>query len=471
MRRRDLRLCLALAATLTAFTAAADTRAARPAFPGAVGFGRDATGWRGGAIGVVSTLADDGPGSLRACAQDRTRPRVCVFAVSGDIHVESPIRVASNTYIAGQTAFGEGVQIRLRGGSRSPLVIESAEDVVIRFLRVRPGAGAVPSATVDGVTIARSRRVYLDHLSIAFATDENLNVHAGPEPAFDITVANSIIAWGLNRANHPRGAHSKGALICSMEKSPGPCGRISIIGNLFANNRDRNPEIKANNLGPVEAIGNVIYNPGSEFAEIYNDAGETRVNFVGNVAIAGPSTRRSPRPPALRIDRVRPDAALEVHAPIQIGAATAPCGGAILEAVGGDAAVHALTPAPVAPLSLPPAQPELVVAAVLGRAGARSPSAFGADALDRRLLAEIASCRGRIVDSPEDAGGWPVLEQVDGPPDRDGDGMPDFYEALRPWLDPHRDDAWSDPDGDGWSNLETYLAERAGDPLRVDSPP
>src|SRR3546814_5174334 len=46
-----------------------------PAFPGAVGYGAAAKGGRGGRILGVDTLADGGPGSLRACI-DATGPRV-----------------------------------------------------------------------------------------------------------------------------------------------------------------------------------------------------------------------------------------------------------------------------------------------------------------------------------------------------------------------------------------------------------
>lgn len=62
------------------------------AFPGAEGFGRRARGGRGGMIIPVTTLADHGPGSLRACIETK-RPRICVFRVSGVIRftTERPV--------------------------------------------------------------------------------------------------------------------------------------------------------------------------------------------------------------------------------------------------------------------------------------------------------------------------------------------------------------------------------------------
>lgn len=56
----------------------------------------------------MTTLDDRGPGSLRACAANGDRPRVCVFDIGGTISVDTPIRTGSNLYIAGQTAPGQG---------------------------------------------------------------------------------------------------------------------------------------------------------------------------------------------------------------------------------------------------------------------------------------------------------------------------------------------------------------------------
>ncbi len=433
------------------------------AFPGAMGYGRHADGWRGGEVVRIDTLADDGPGSLRACAEGGAHGRVCVFAIGGDIVVDRPIRVGSNVYIAGQTAPGQGVQLRLGQAWRSPLMVIGSHDVLIRFLKLRPGPGARPGPSVSGILVEGSRDVYLDRLSIAFATDQNLSVHAAAEPARDITIARSIAAWGLERSNHPKGAHSKGALICSSEFAGGECGRVSMLFNLFANNRDRNPEIKATVLGPVEILGNVMYNGGSAFAEIANDRGDVFVTFAGNVAVAGPATRVGPkRPPTLRAERRREDAAFVIHASDNLAVTGRGCAGPPpAEVQASDREI--LSPSPPEATTIPIPKPEDALIQVLSTAGARS-AAMPADALDSRLLEEIARCDGRIVDAPHEAGGWPTLPLVVAPPDGDGDGMPDHWERGRPGHDPaDSSDAWADADGDGWSNLEGYLSHLAGD--------
>ena len=64
---------------------------------------------------------------------------------------------------------------------------------------------------------------------------------------------------------------------------------------------------------------------------------------------------------------------------------------------------------------------------------------------------------------PEDVGGWPELRSETPPEDSDLDGMADEWE--RRWgLNPDNPiDSLADADGDGWTNLEEYLHEMAGD--------
>lgn len=90
-----------------------------PAFPGAVGYGAAAKGGRGGRVIAVDTLADSGPGSLRACI-DASGPRVCIFRVSGVIRFTARPPVIANPYltIAGQTAPGGGIVIAHAGGRK-----------------------------------------------------------------------------------------------------------------------------------------------------------------------------------------------------------------------------------------------------------------------------------------------------------------------------------------------------------------
>ena len=68
--------------------------AAEPiAFPGAEGFGRYATGGRGGKVYHVTTLEDGmQPGTLRH-AVEQEGPRTVVFDVAGTIFLDRPLRI------------------------------------------------------------------------------------------------------------------------------------------------------------------------------------------------------------------------------------------------------------------------------------------------------------------------------------------------------------------------------------------
>jgi hypothetical protein len=79
------------------------------------------------------------------------------------------------------------------------------------------------------------------------------------------------------------------------------------------------------------------------------------------------------------------------------------------------------------------------------------------DSADQRIVDHVREGTGGLIDTVEQAGGWPVLETGSPPQDSDGDGMPDAWERER-GLDPENAaDGNGDVDGDGYTNLEDYL--------------
>ena len=86
-----------------------------------------------------------------------------------------------------------------------------------------------------------------------------------------------------------------------------------------------------------------------------------------------------------------------------------------------------------------------------------------------RIVEEVRERDGEIIDDPSEVGGWPRLASGTPPVDTDRDGMPDDWERKL-GLDPEDpDDRNGDIIGNGYTNLENYLNELAGD-IRVSKP-
>ncbi len=141
---------------------AAGVAAQQLAFPGAAGFGRFATGGRGGTVVHVTNLNDSGAGSFREAVGQPNR--VVVFDVAGIIRLESRLVFAKNLTVAGQTAPGDGVVVYGDGVSFS-----GADNLICRYMRFRMGAGG--TAEKDAAGIANGRNMIFDHVSVTWGRD------------------------------------------------------------------------------------------------------------------------------------------------------------------------------------------------------------------------------------------------------------------------------------------------------------
>jgi pectate lyase len=256
---------------------------ALPAFPGAEGFGAEAVGGRGGRVIEVTNLDDDGPGSLRA-AIVAEGPRIVVFRVAGTIELRSELVLTQSFItIAGQTAPGEGITLKTHPENpRSALTIkDGAHDVVIRYLRFRPGPSHVQavkgddSHVKDALQILDASRVIVDHCSLSWATDEVLSTWYD---ARDVSIQWCIVAEALR--NTERGGPDGKALLIGGKGA----GRISVHHNLLAHSPGRNPMVKAE--GVVDVVNNVALVPATVAMSVDGEYGPTPVNFVGNVVYA-----------------------------------------------------------------------------------------------------------------------------------------------------------------------------------------
>ncbi|WP_152639823.1 pectate lyase family protein [Sphingobium bisphenolivorans] len=405
------------------------------AFPGAEGFGRRARGGRGGKIIAVTTLADQGPGSLRACI-DAKGPRTCIFRVSGVIRFTTQRPVIHNPYItiAGQTAPGGGILITHAGGSQAytPIVVSNTHDVIIRDIRVRTELNADPEhrGSNGSFLFKNSRDVIFDHVSGAWALDQVMTGYGDND---NITVSNSIFSEGIPR-------HDKCALLGSDPKGP---QKLSFIRNICAHNGDRNPDVNFPPGSCVEIVNNVLYNGSSQFTEIHENFGGTPVNVVGNYYRRGPNSRTTI--PA--VDRV----VIASKGKSRIFVADNQLDHVRVMTTA--AAEEAMVPGPVCPLSTRAIPAEQAYVQALQQAGA-----FPRDSLDLRIVSEVRNRTGSIVRGPLLNGPRPLPVIAPGEPyvDLDEDGMADSWERAN-GMDPGRNDAWEDADRDKWLNLDEFL--------------
>lgn len=407
---------------------AAVARDGRLAFPGAQGHGRFARGGRDGRIIPVTTLADEGAGSLRACIE-AAGPRVCIFRVAGVIRYvrERPIIVNPNITIAGETAPGDGILITHSGGDRAftPFVVKNTHDVVVRHIRVRTDLPGKQRGANSAFIIENSRNVILDHVSASWALDENVGGYGRNDT---ITISASIFAEGVPR-------HDKCALLSSDPKGP---QRMSFVRNLCAHNGDRNPDVNFEPGSCVEVVNNVLYNASSQFTEVWESYGGTPVNIVGNYYRQGPSTAGR----AFAIDR--PLVGSSGKARIYQAGNVIDGDRLMFAPIAEEAFVDSL----VCPLESAVLDARAAYAQVLDGAGA-----FPRDPVDARIVEEVRTRTGKIG---RDNRVLPALRAGDPYADGDGDGMSDAWERRR-GLDPARNDAWSDADGNGWANFEEFL--------------
>ena len=398
------------------------------AFPGAEGYGKYSSGGRGGRIIFVDTLADKGPGSLRACIE-ASGPRVCIFRVGGVIRFTSERPLIRNPFltIAGQTAPGGGILITHDGGDTglTPIAIKRSHNIIIRHVRVRPDKVSVRRGSNDAFTIENSHNVILDHVSGSWAIDENFNGYSNND---SITVSWSIFAEGIPR-------HDKCALLASDPVGP---QSFSFIKNICAHNGDRNPDVNFPAGSCVDVVNNIIYNGKSEFAEIWESFGGSPVNIVGNVFKAGPDTIKNV--PAIKRHTFGSSGTAKIYSQDNIIDG--------LFRTASDVAIEVFSNEPVCPLSVVPLEAAQAYTAVLESAGA-----FPRDSFDQRIVTEVKTRTGKIVNAP---GKLPIIAAGAPPEDLDEDGMADDWERAQ-GISASEYNPWDDHDGDGWLNLDEYL--------------
>jgi len=461
-------------------------QAAIKAFPGAEGGGAYSFGGRGGKVYVVTSLADNGPGTLReAC--EKGGARTVVFNVAGIIRLKTPLIIrAPYITIAGQTAPGDGVCVA--GES----IWINTHDVVIRFMRFRRGETYVGRRD-DAIGGNPVGNIMIDHVSASWGLDENMSMYrhmyndstGKAEEKFgtvNITIQNSIFSEALDTWNHAFGSTLGGE-------------NCTFMRNLWADNAARNPSIGWN--GIFNFANNVVFN----WVHRSTDGGDYKAtyNIINNYYKPGPLTNLS-EPISYRI--LKPESGRSKLPYVVFGRAYVTGnivegnervtkdnwdGGIQLENKKGDLmtfeeskpyfdAMKVSKPFPMASITLLPTKD--AYSYVLANAGAILPKR---DPVDTRVIEQVKtgkitykegvklpatqfkhrrlpidSYKQGIITDISQVGGYPEYK---GKPykDSDNDGMPDEWENKNGLNPKDASDASKDKNNDGYTNIEDYL--------------
>ncbi len=241
------------------------------AFPGAYGWGRFAKGARASSspsVYHVVNLNDSGTGSLRDAVSKPNR--IVVFDVSGVIKISSRITFASNLYVAGQTAPGEGITVYGNGCSFS-----GANNLICRYIRWR--MGHIGSSGKDCAGIANGANMIFDHCSFSWGLDETFSINPDGKGTYpqNITLQNCIFGQGLM-------THSAGGLM--------QANYITLYRNLYVDNSTRNNKVKGIN----QYANNIVYNWKNGCYIMGGDSsGSSYCTITGNLFINGPVSSSS----------------------------------------------------------------------------------------------------------------------------------------------------------------------------------
>ena len=253
---------------------------ALPAFPGAVGWGGEVTGGRGGQVIHVTSTSSYGAGTLdAACAVSGAK--IIVFDVSGVIdRASQPLYLNSNTTIAGQTS-PNGITI-INGG----LYSDNNANIIVRHMRVRRSPDA---ADGDCYRFSHCHDIMVDHCSSMWCSDEILDCSYS---TYNMTFQNMVVAspgqcHAVYGCDVGCGNNRTGILIVGTD------GRFTFYRCLFAHQMKRTPYLTNDKSGPFtgktfELINNVFYNNMQNGDESFNN-NTIPLNLMGNYYMPGPN--------------------------------------------------------------------------------------------------------------------------------------------------------------------------------------
>lgn len=486
------------------------------AFPTARGFGKYVSGGRGGKVVEVTNLEDDpanpSEGSLRwALTVAGKENATIVFRVSGIITLNEnaqkkrEIRAKLiNVTIAGQTAPGDGVMIR--GGK---LNFGGSNNLIIRNLRFRVGNKGLPKNEgesddawrkrnfIEGgaIGIENAKNIIIDHCCFGWSAEEIMTMY---DNNFT-TVQWCIVHDGLYNAGHSKGARGYGS---QWGGAP-----ATFHHNLLANNDSRSPRINgASNASQdrnvfLEYMNNVNFNWGRQNS-CYggeNEAGSLsshECNFVGNYYKPGPARPANNSSYFVEMSAARSGKTLNgpsiwyIAGNVMEGrtSATADNWTAINNRTG-----YSISEMMATSLIYPSAEYTRLPASVIDDYDKyRTPTetaeqayqhviakvgTINRDVVERRVIEDVTTGSPKykgnsankqgIIDSPDDADGWPVYAAATPVTDNDHDGMADDWELTNGFDPANPDDRNVIASAEGYTALEIYLNSLMGETIPI----
>jgi pectate lyase len=464
------------------------------AFPTAEGYGRFASGGRGGKVVEVTSLEDKDRrgvaivGGLRwALDQYPNDPLTVIFKVSGIIDLKgSDLRKKRNNLtIAGQTAPGDGICIK--GGD---LNLGGSNNLIVRHLRLRVGVlssgGFIAGAALG---LENGSNFIIDHCTFGWSGEENMTIYDNNLT----TVQWCILHEGLYDAGHLKGARSYGSQWGGQT--------ATYHHNLLAHNNSRTPRVngaKNNDINVLmDYVNNVNYNWGKENSayggEMQDVAQSMKCNMINNYYKPGPARPGTSYSYFVQSIGSTTELKPEWHLSGNYMEGTANETNNIDNYIGLDVRVYTdkgvsktdlISEKPFeVPYTLAIESAPDAFASVLAKAGA-----FPRDTVDVRIVDEvtngIASGSGSygankgIIDDPEAVGGFHSYHTYNIAADLDKDGMADYWEVAN-GLDTTNADDRNKLAKEGYTYLEAYLNGLAGerldqllypDPVYIDIP-
>ena len=416
------------------------------AFVGAEGFGRYTTGGRGGKILIVDNLLDDNKQGCLRWAVNQNGARTIVFKVAGYIELNSPLKISNdNITIAGHSAPGDGVCI---AGDYVQLA-DGLDNVIIRYMRFRPARG---NDEYDACWGRNCSNIIIDHCSFSWGNDEVASFYDNT----NFTMQWCMVSESFYHSTHPKGNHGYGGIWGGMN--------ASFHHNLIAHHTSRNPRFcgarfheATRDLELVDFRNNVIYNWGGN--SIYG--GEMgKQNMVNNYFKSGPATSSTKKNRIVEISSEDSEWYIEGNYVYGYPDITNDNwqGGVQGEST---TATRANSPFTYGDINTATAQDAYTD--VLTEVGA----SYYRDDLDSRIISEVDLGKATyggvygsgtgIIDSQEDVGGYPVLNDGTAIIDLDNDGMDDDWEEEN-GLDPNDNSDHGDYSLDRkYTNIEVYL--------------